>query len=121
MTDSTGIIRATIIFACVVGIAFLSVYMSFFVVIVKGLIEENDEDAQLCKITHVTYRTGRWVVNGDNRFDEYAVLILTFGIGFLVMFGDFDLILESEGTKCGVVAGRVSQNVRLLRRKVRRE
>lgn len=114
------IIRSIIILALVVLVAFAVIFFNFFLVIIKGAMEEEDEEYEFCKLARISYRNGKWYVNAGAWFDDNAALRITFGIAFIVFFHDFDFVLVTGGNKVGSVNGIICQNLIMLRRKIRR-
>ena len=120
MVLDEDVLRAAIIFLAVILIAAILIYLFFFAVVIKGFVEEGDEEGEFCRLSHVFYKDGKWIVDGGDWFNENAVLSLRFGAAFIVLFENFELLLKVSGNKCGVVKGTVSQNAKLLRRRIRR-
>lgn len=114
------ILFSVLILVSVIVIAVAFIFFGVFVAIVKGAMEEDDSEYEFCTIVRVSYKDGKWYANAGAWFDENAVLKITFATAFVILFHDFEFVLKTSGEKVGSVNGNICQNLRLLRRKIRR-
>ena len=101
-------------------IAVIFFTLNFFLVMIKGAIEENDETYDFLSVGRIKYKNGRWQLNLKNFFDENAVVRLKFGWIFLSFFGGWDIEGLCAGDKKGVIREKTEQNMKMLRRRIRR-
>lgn len=94
--------------------------MSFFMVTIKSAMEEKDEDYDFFTVCFLKYRDGKWQINLKNVFDENAAIKVRFGWIFLSFFSEWEIEGITTGNKSGVVKERASQNMKMVRRRIRR-
>lgn len=118
--DSNDFIWLVIII-CVVGIfSFLLIFSSFFIARVYGAVEESDEINELCLVRCIKYRSGKWVIEVADIFDENAVVLIKYGWIFLNLYSNWEISVITNGMKSGVIRGQIDSNYKLFRKRIRR-
>lgn len=107
------------IIMAVLLLSFIIIMLSFFIVRVRGALEESDEVYELICPALIKLSKGRWQVNLKEVFNEYAAVKLTFGWVFLELFEGFTIEGLASGDKKGVVTSLINKETILLRRRIR--
>lgn len=117
LNTTAGIITAA---GIVLLVLLILLFVLFFGVVIFGEIEENDDVFDLCKIGIVRRKEGNWYINLKDVFEENAAVKVKLGLLFVVFFREWEITGKTTGNYEGTVKGEVTQNMMLLRKKIRR-
>ena len=104
----------------IVLLILLVLFVLFFMVIVEGECEEHDDVFDLYAVKLLYRRKGKWCVNIGEAFDENAVVRITYGLLFAMIFRESEIVFLTNGSSEGMVLEYVEQKMLIHRKKIRR-
>lgn len=99
----------------------IAIYCLMFAIIpTYGALEESDDSYDFYGIRFIRYKKGNWMVNVGSIFDDNAVVRLKIPLIFRMLFYDWEIEIMSKGKKTGSTFVKMSKDVYVYRRRIRR-